>query len=190
MGTMRARIGKRRESTYPSPRGKPAQERVPPNMIAIALQSMTQLKRMVRYCASLLLLCSSIHADGSAEIILADPTTQSASEWTRHFMERSREVYLDATARCAKEGKVAITPVWQNSTLQIVTSCKCLYPDDPALKAVLGGVIGREITPTQAEKVCAAQGKKAEKTKLDSLTFYICSSPSDEVAKPDNTQRP
>jgi hypothetical protein len=137
-------------------------------------------------CASVFLLCSSVLADDSPPIVLADAARQSPDdpEWAGQFMEQSRRASLEATSRCAKEGKVPMGTVWQNSALQLVVTYKCMSREDPKYQAAQRGA--PTITAVafgQAEKTCAAQGKKAKEFGLKMLTFYACAPTSDGASR-------
>ena len=148
----------------------------------------------LRVRASLLLLCSNVYADDSPEIVLADPATQDVQhdpQFWRQFMERSQKASEEAHSRCAEQGKVAMAAAWQNSALQLVVKYTCVSRDAPHYQAAQR--VEEYVTAAafeQAEKVCAAQGKKTQEYGLNMLTFYACVSPSNAVAKPPENTKP
>jgi hypothetical protein len=149
--------------------------------------------RMRACCASVFLLCSTVLADDSPPIVLAEAARQSPDdpEWTGQFMEQSRKASMEATSRCAKEGKVPMGTVWQNSALQLVVTYKCMSRQDPKYQAAQkGGPTITAVAFEQAEKTCAAQGKRAKEFGLKMLTFYSCVSTSDAAKKPPENAQP
>jgi hypothetical protein len=120
---------------------------------------------------------SIVLADDLPPVVLADAAKQSPDdpEWTSQFMEQSRKASNEAARRCAPDGKVPMGTVWQNSSLQLVVTYKCVSRDDPKFKAARSAPPTiTAVAPAQAEKTCAAQGKRAKEFGLKMLTFYAC----------------
>jgi hypothetical protein len=151
------------------------------------------MKPIPSCCLCVFLLCSTVLADDSPPMVLADAARQSPDdpEWAAQFMEQSRKASVEATARCAKESKVPLGTVWQNSALQLVVTYKCLSREDPKYQAAQRGAPTiTAVAFEQAEKTCAAQGKKAKEFGLKMLTFYACASTSDAAKKPAENAKP
>ena len=131
-------------------------------------------------------------ADESVTIVLADPATESVRDqnWWRLVLERDRTFSLDATSRCATEGKVPVFAAWQNSDLQLMRAYKCRRREDPDYKAAQERGAPMFSVPsatlTQALAKCASLGEEAEETGLNMWTFYTCvpSSPPAENRLP------
>jgi hypothetical protein len=143
-----------------------------------------EFKRIAAWCALVLLPHSLVLADELPPVVLADAAKQSPEdpEWTSQFMEQSRKASNEAARRCAPDGKVPMGTVWQNSSLQLVVTYKCVSRDDPKFKAARSAPATiNPIAPEQAAKTCAAQGKTAKEFGLKTLTFYACvSSPKSQ----------
>ena len=110
-------------------------------------------------------------------VVLADAARQSPDdpEWTSQFMEQSRKASTEASSKCAQQGKVPLGTVWQNSTMQLLVTYKCVSRDDPKYRAARSAPPTiTAVAPEQAEKTCAAHGKRAKEFGLKMLTFYAC----------------
>jgi hypothetical protein len=141
------------------------------------LRPMIEIGRIAACCAFVLLPYSLVLADDLPPVVLADAARQSPDdpEWSSQFMEQSRKASTEAASKCAKDGKVPMGTVWQNSTMQLVVTYKCVSREDPKYKATLSAPATiTAVAPEQAEKTCRAQGKKAKQFGLKMLTFYAC----------------
>jgi hypothetical protein len=136
-----------------------------------------RLRHITSWCAFMCLPYGLVLADDLPPVVLADAARQSPDDpgWSSQFMEQSRRASSEAISKCAQEGKVPLGNVWQNSTLQLLVTYKCVPGDDPKFKAArTAPPTITAVAPGQAEKTCAAQGKRAKEFGLRMLTFYAC----------------